>query len=68
MDVDLDTFLTTVYVDIDEWWATEPPPPPHPGPRPKLSDVEVLTLMVVGHFRGQSERAVLRWAAATLRP
>lgn len=68
MDVDLDTFLTTVYVDIDEWWATEPPPPPHPGPRPKLSDVEVLTLMVVGHFRGQSERAVLRWAAVTLRP
>lgn len=67
MDVDLDTFLTTVYVDIDTWWATEPAPAPHPGPRPKLSDVEVLTLMMVGQFRGQSERALLRWADAQLR-
>lgn len=68
MDVDLDTFLTTVYVEIDTWCRTEPPTPHHPGPPPKLSDAEVLTLMVVGHFRGQSERALLRWAAATLRP
>ncbi len=68
MDVDLDTFLTTVYVAIAAWCATEPPASPHPGPHPKLSDAEVLTLMVVGTFRGHSERALLRWADTVLRP
>lgn len=68
MDVDLDTFLTTVYVECDSWSASQPPPSPQPGPPPKLSDAEVLTLMVVGHFRGASERALLRWADEYLRP
>lgn len=68
MNVDLDTFLTTVYVEIDTFCATEPARPPHPGPKPKVSDPEVLTLMLVGHFRGVSERALLRWASEHLRP
>ena len=31
MDLDLDTFLTTVYVAIAAWCATEPPASPYPG-------------------------------------
>lgn len=69
MDTDLDTFLTAVYTAIDTFYQTEIAPAllPQGGPDPHMSDVEVLTLVVVGQWRGSSERALLRWAAAQLR-
>lgn len=67
MDVDFATFLTTVYVEIDTWCAERPPvPPPHPGPPRHMRDSEVLTLMLIGQWRGVSERGLLRWAADQL--
>lgn len=69
MDTDLDTFLTAAYTAVDTCYqlVIMPELPPHRGPAPHMSDVEVLTLVVVGQWRGSSERALLRWAAAQLR-
>lgn len=60
MDVDPDTFLTTVYVAIDTF-CTEHPVPPRRGPRPRMSDSEVLTLLLLGRWHGRSERGLLAW-------
>lgn len=60
MTLDVDTFLTQVYVTIDTL-LQEDPLPLQPGPRPRMSDSEVLTLVVVAQWRGSSERACLRW-------
>src|ERR687894_605370 len=54
MDVDLDTFLVTVYTVIDALYRAHlapltPPPDGHPT---TLSDSEVLTLLIVGQWRG----------------
>lgn len=70
MDTDLDTFLAAVYTQVDTFYQTQIRPllPPHRGPAPRLSDSEVLTLAIIGHWRGSSERGLLRWAGATLRP
>lgn len=65
--MDLDTFLTEVYVTIDTWCAATPRPPQR-GPHPRMSDAEVLTLALVGQWRGTSERGLLRYADAHLRP
>ena len=67
MDVDLDTFLTTVYVEIDTFCAAQPAPVRR-GPPPKMSDAEVLTLVVLGHWHGTSEQSLLRYADQHLRP
>jgi hypothetical protein len=67
MDVDLDTFLTEVYVAVDTW-CVQHPLPPRRGPRERLSRSEVLTLELVGHWRGTSERGLLAYAATYLRP
>lgn len=66
--VDLDTFLTALYVVVDEICQRQGPEPPHPGPVPALSRSEVVTLAIFGqwaHF--PSERAFLRFAAQQLR-
>ena len=47
MDVDVDTFLTTVYAEIDHFCGTHPVPP-HRGRPPRMSDSEVLTVLVLG--------------------
>jgi hypothetical protein len=65
MDVALDTFLVTVYTVIDALYRAhlaplKPPPDGHPT---TLSDSEVLTLLIVGQWRGNSERALYRHAA-----
>lgn len=66
---DLTTFLTELYVIIDDWSTTQPPPPPQPGPAAKLNRSEVLTLAVVGQWgRFASERAFWRWAQRQLQP
>lgn len=69
MDPDLDTFLVAVYTAVDTFYQTEiaPHTPPRPGPTPRMSDSEVLTLALVGQWHGSSERALLRWADAGLR-
>lgn len=63
------TFLTELYVIIDDWDKTQPPEPPRRGPAPHLSRSEVLTLAVVGQWRHfASERDFWRWAERRLRP
>ena len=71
MDTDLDTFLTTVYVIVDDLYRTEcaPHKPPRPGHRPELTDSEVLTLGILAQWqRSRSERAFLRAARPPLAP
>jgi hypothetical protein len=66
MDLDLDTFLTTVYCVVDDLWHEQfaALKPVRPGHKPELADSEVLTLMLLaqGHPR-RSERAFVRYAA-----
>jgi hypothetical protein len=66
MDTVRDTFLISVYTEIDTLLQTELCLPPQPGPAPKMTDSEVLTLLVLGQAHGSSERGLLRWAADTL--
>lgn len=70
MDTDRDTFLTAVYTTVDTILQTEilPHTPVRPGPVPIMRDSEVLTLELIGPWRGSSERDLLRWADAELRP
>ena len=66
MELDLDTFLTAVYCVVDDLYRTEfaPGKPVRPGPKPALSDGEVLALAVLAQWqRRRSERAFLRYAA-----
>jgi hypothetical protein len=59
--VDPDTFLTTLYVMVDDCCLTSLPPEVHPGPRASLSRSEVVTRGLFGQwacFRG--ERAFYR--------
>lgn len=70
MDLDLDTFLTTVYVIVDEEYQQRfaPHKPRRPGPDAVLCDSEVLTLGLLAQWqRSRSERAFLRWARCELR-
>ena len=66
MELDLDTFLTTVYVMVDELYTQTyaPQKPSRRGHRPELADSEVLTLALLAQWhRGRSEAAFLRYAA-----
>src|SRR5512147_1933079 len=72
--LDLETFLTTLYVITDDLYATSvlPKLPATGGPAPKLSDSEVLCLGLAAHWRSgvpwQTERGFVRYALAHLRP
>lgn len=66
MDTVRDTFLVAVYTQIDTLLQTELRLPPQPGAPPRMSDSEVLTLLVIGQSHGSSERGLLRWAADAL--
>lgn len=71
MEIDLDTFLITVYCLIDDLYQAHLAPlkPSRPGQRPELSDSEVLTLLLLAQWQqDRSERAFLRYAVAHLRP
>lgn len=64
MLLDADTFLVTVYVEVDDLYRTEyaPSKPRRPGPEPAMSDSEVLTLALLGQWRqDRSERAFVSW-------
>src|ERR687895_1943414 len=61
--VDIDTFLTTLYVMVDDFCKTSLPPEPHPGPQAALSRSEVVTLAIFGQWQGfGSERGFYRYA------
>src|ERR671933_645551 len=66
--VDVDTFLKTFYVMVDDFCKTSLPPEPHPGPQAALSQSEVVTLALFGQGQGfGSERGFYRYAQCHLR-
>lgn len=62
MVIDLDTFLVALYTIVDDLYQQHAAPakPRRPGPRPVMSDSEVLTLALCQQWGGRSERAFLR--------
>src|SRR5919205_1452622 len=67
--LDADTFLTTLYVVIDDFCKAELTLELHPGPAAALSCSEVLTLAIFGQWQGfGSERGFYRYARRHLRP
>ncbi len=69
MAIDLDTFLVALYTIVDDLYQQRPGPRKsgRPGPRPVVSDSEVLTLALCAQWWGRSERAFLRYARAPWR-
>jgi hypothetical protein len=65
--LDVDTFLTTLYVMVDDFCHSQPPKK-RPGPEASLSRSEVLTLAVFARWsRFNSERDFYRYADSKLR-
>lgn len=65
-DLDLDTFLTTVYCVVDELYVERfgPQKPARPGVRPEMADSEVLTVLALAQWQPRrSERAFVRYVA-----
>ena len=67
--MDLETFITTVYVLVDDWYKCElADMKPKVGAPAQMSDSEVLTLAIVGQWRvgvpWQSERGLVRYIHA----
>jgi len=66
--VDVDTFLTTLYVMVDDFCQASLLPELHPGPQATLSRSEVVTLALFGQGQGfGSERGFYRYAKRHLR-
>jgi hypothetical protein len=67
--MDLDSFLTSLYVSVDDWWQTHYLPTARKLGRPALlADSEVLTLAILAQWpRFRSERDFWRFASAHLR-
>jgi hypothetical protein len=74
MELDLETFLTTLYVMVDDLYQqyVQPRMPARSGPVPALSDSEVLCLGLAAQWRSgvpwKTERHFVRYALAHLRP
>src|SRR5512142_2234340 len=74
MELDLETFLTTLYVITDDLYVASvlPELPATGGPAPKLSDAEVLCLGLAAQWRSgvpwHTERGFVRYALKHLRP
>ena len=66
MAIALDPFLVALSTIVDDLYQQRPGPrkPGRPGPRPVVSDSEVLTLALCAQWWGRSERALLRDARA----
>ena len=65
--VDVDTFLTTLYVMVDDFCHSQPPRR-RPGPDASLSESEVITLTIFARWsRFNSERDFYRYANERLR-
>lgn len=66
--LDLDTFLTTLYVLVDDSIKVLPPTPPRPGQQAHLTESEVVTLALLAQWKQfSSERAFVRYALRHLR-
>jgi hypothetical protein len=66
--VDIDTFLTTLYVMVDEFCQAQLPAEIPAGPQASLTPSEVVTLGLFGQWAGfPSERAFYRYAQHHLR-
>ncbi len=66
--VDIDTFLTTLYVLVDDSIKAPPPTAPHPDPLASLSESEVVTLAMLRQWKQfPSERLFVRYAHTHLR-
>jgi hypothetical protein len=66
--LDVDTFLTALYVMVDDFHKSRPPNLRRPGPDATLSDSEVITLAIFARFsRFASERDFHRYAESNLR-
>ncbi|MFC1960856.1 hypothetical protein ACFLYO_09100, partial [Chloroflexota bacterium] len=64
--MDLNTFLTTLYVIVDDWFTENMVETvQRRGPKPQMSDSEVLTVALAGQWRAgvpwQSERSLVRY-------
>src|ERR687898_3172224 len=69
--MDLDSFLVSLYVLVDDWWKADHPlsAPQKTGRPALLTDPEVLTLAILAQWpRFRSERDFWRFAWAHLRP
>ena len=68
--MDLDSFLVSLYVLVDDWWQAGPARAPRrPGRPALLTDPEVITLAILAQWpRFRSERDFWRFAWAHLRP
>jgi len=65
--LDVDTFLTTLYVIVDDFCHSQPPKR-RPGPEASLSESEVITLAIFARWsRFASERDFYRYAETSLR-
>jgi hypothetical protein len=65
--LDVDTFLTTLYVMVDDFCQSRPQEE-HPGPDASLSPNEVITLAIFARWsRFASERDFYRYASSRLR-
>jgi hypothetical protein len=65
--LDVDTFLTTLYVMVDDFCHSQPPKR-RPGPDASLCESEVLTLAIFARWsRFASERDFYRYASGHLR-
>ena len=66
--LDIDTFLTLLYVNVDDFCKEQLPPEPiHPGPPAALCRSETITLSLLAQWaRFQSERAFYRFAKERL--
>ena len=65
--VDVNTFLTTLYVMVDDFCQTQPPKK-RPGPEASLCQSEVITLAIFARWgRFNSERDFYRYADGHLR-
>jgi hypothetical protein len=68
--MDMDTFLTTLYVLVDDWYKEQVGPEQRPkaGAQVTMCDSEVLTVALAGQWRvgvpWQSERGVVRYMQA----
>jgi hypothetical protein len=68
--LDLDSFLVSLYVLVEDWWKLEhSSQPPRAGRPALLTDPEVITLAILAQWpRFRSERDFWRFAQAHLRP
>jgi hypothetical protein len=67
--MDLDSFLVSLYVLVDDWWKLDHASrPPKTGRPALLSDPEVITLAILAQWpRFRSERDFWRFASSHLR-